>query len=172
MNEPHIHLLLAHVPIVGVVFGILVLGYAWYARKTETSHVGMAIFVISGLAAVIVYLTGEVAEEAVEHLPGISEAIIERHEDVAIFALYATAILGLTSLLGILFTRNREVPRWLNGSILILAFVVFAILGYTANLGGQINHPEIRSDAQTELHQQDLPYHEESVLSRAGRIRL
>lgn len=144
MNDAHVHLLLTHIPLVGTIFGVLILAFALLAKKTEAATIGLGVFIISGLAAVAVYLTGEAAEEVVEELPGISEAIIERHEEAAIFALISSIVLGVIALAGLALYRNG-VPRWLTSTTLVVAVVVSGIMGWTANLGGQINHPEIRS---------------------------
>ena len=146
MSGAHLHLLLTHVPVVGIVFGLLVLAYAWFSGKNEIARVSLGIFVLSGLAAVAVYLTGEPAEEVVEGLPGVSHALIEQHEEAAVAALIAALVLGAVSLMGLWLSR-RSLPRWLSGATLVLALVVSGIMAWTANLGGQINHPEIRSDA-------------------------
>ena len=129
---------------VGIVFGLLVLAYAWIRRKKEATQIGLGLFVLSGLAAVAVYLTGEAAEEAVEGLVSVSHALIERHEEAALIALIATIVLGTMSLVGLWLSR-RDVPRWFSGATLALALVVSGIMAWTTNLGGQINHPEIRS---------------------------
>lgn len=144
MTGAHIHLLLTHVPVMGIVFGTLVLAYAWIRGRKEAIQIGLGIFALSALAAVVVYLTGEAAEEAVEGLAGVSEAVIERHEEAALVALVATLGLGVLSLIGLWLSR-RAVPRWFSGGLLAMALVVNGVMAWTANLGGQINHPEIRS---------------------------
>ncbi len=166
MTGAHLHLLLTHIPVVGLVFGVLVLGYAWFRKSDEATRIGMGIFVLSGLAAVAVYLTGEAAEEAVEGLADVSHALVEQHEEAALAALIATVALGAVSLLGLWLSR-KGVPRWFSSATLVLALVVSGIVGWTANLGGQINHPEIRSTtmaaapdtgddaANLELHEYD-----------------
>lgn len=55
-------------------------------------------------------------------------------------------VLGIVSLVGLWLSR-KEVPRWFSTTTLVLALVVTGIMAWTANLGGQINHPEIRPDA-------------------------
>lgn len=146
MSGAHVHLLLTHIPVVGVVFGILILAYALLRRKNETTQVALAVFVMSGLAAIGVYLTGEGAEESVEHLVGISHALIEQHEEAAVVALVTTLLLGAVSGVGLWLSRKR-LPRWFSGATLALALVVGGVLAWTADLGGQINHPEIRPEA-------------------------
>jgi hypothetical protein len=55
---------------------------------------------------------------------------------------------GLGVLVGF---RGRGVPRVTTSTVLVLALAAAAWIGYAANLGGQISHPEGRSDttAQT-----------------------
>lgn len=160
MSEAHPHLLLTHVPVIGVVFGLLVLAFAWFARKTETAQVGMGLFVLSSLAAVAVYLTDEAAEEVVEGMPGVSHAVIEQHEAATLFALVAAVLLDAVSLAGLWLSR-RNLPRWLTGATLVLALLTTGVMAWAANLGGQINHPEIRSEAaapsggEAEAYEQD-----------------
>lgn len=145
MTGAHVHLMLTHIPIMGALFGLLILGYALFLHKQEAARIGFGLLVIAGLAAIAVYLTGESAEEVVEHLPGISEAVIERHEEAAVFGLFGAAALGVLSLTGLVVYR-KGIPQWLITTTFVAALVVSGILVWTANLGGQINHPEIHSD--------------------------
>lgn len=144
MSEAHLHLLLTHVPVITIVLGTVLLGYAWLRRRPEAMQIAMWAFVLSALVAVVVYLTGEGAEEIVEGMVGVSEAIIEEHEEAAVFALGGALLLGAVSAVGLWLSR-REVPRWFGGATLLVALAVTGIMAWTANLGGQISHPEIRS---------------------------
>jgi hypothetical protein len=83
MNPVHLHLLLNHVPVIGTGIMIVLLGYALLRRSTELVRVSLGMFVLLALAGAVVYLTGEPAEGVAEGLPGVSEAIMERHEEVA-----------------------------------------------------------------------------------------
>ncbi len=52
-------------------------------------------------------------------------------------------VLGGVALLGLIFFRNRErMPQWFLKVTLALALVAAASALWTANLGGQIRHPE------------------------------
>jgi hypothetical protein len=97
--------------------------------------------------AIPVYLTGEPAEEIVENLPGVDEAFIEQHEEAALVAFVDILIVGVAALVSlILFGRSRPVPNWLSVIVLVLSVTTFVLMVRTANLGGLIRHPEIRSD--------------------------
>lgn len=144
MNEAHFHLMLTHGPIGGILFGTLLLLYA-LARKNELLiRVSMATFVVTFLLALSLYFTGEAAEEVIENLAHVSEAAIETHEEMAIWAIAASGLLGLLSLGGLIGYRNR-IPTGLGYALLVGALVTGGLIGWTANQGGRISHPEVRS---------------------------
>ena len=63
MNWAHVHLLINHIPVLGTVFGTLLLVFGM-AKKNETiKRVSLGIFAIIAVATVPVYFTGEPAEE-------------------------------------------------------------------------------------------------------------
>ncbi|WP_456429017.1 hypothetical protein [Rhodocaloribacter sp.] len=143
MSAAHVHLLLNHVPILGILFGTLLLAFALWRKKPELVRLSLGLFVFTGLVAIVVYLTGEGAEELVEHGPGVSESLIEAHEDAALFAFIAALVLGAASLAA-LFVRDLQ--QRLAPVVLALAVVTSGLMVWTGAQGGQINHPEIRSD--------------------------
>jgi len=150
MNQAHVHLILNHIPVIGMVIGFLLLAVAMAKRSTELKKLSLSVFVAMALIAIPTYLTGEPAEKIVEHLPGVSEAIIELHEGAALIALVGAEILGVFALGGLLlFRRSHTLPRWFVTISLILSIAVAGMLGWTANLGGQIRHTEARSDFQS-----------------------
>lgn len=147
MDTAHVHLLLNHVPVLGAIFGLLLLTFAAWKGRDESTKVSLAVFVVVGLASLVVYLTGEAAEELVEGLPEFSEAIAERHEEAALVATVGAGLLGAVGLVGLWAYRRREVAGWFRALSLVLALGVVGLMGWTANLGGQIRHTEIRPTA-------------------------
>ncbi len=143
MNAAQIHLLLNHLPILGILFGTVLLAFALWRKKPEMARLSLALFVFTGLVAIAVYFSGEGAEELVEHGPGVSESLIEAHEDAALFAFIAALVLGAVSLAA-LFLRGLH--RRLAPVALALALVTSGLMVWTGSLGGTINHPEIRSN--------------------------
>ena len=149
MNGAHIHLILNHVPVLGTLFGLLLLAYALFRKNKDLMKVSLVIFVLAGLFAGAVYLSGEQAEEIVEHLPGVSESIIEAHEDAGLYALVSAIVLGVVSLFGLWRFFRKPLPTGFATTALLLALATSGVMAWTATLGGQINHPEIRSDQAT-----------------------
>lgn len=157
MNGAHIHLLLNHIPILGTVFGLLLLLWATLRKSDQLQRVSLGVFVLTALVAVPAYLSGEPAEEVVEHLPGVTHAIIEAHEKAALLALVAMAATGILSLASLILHRRAEkLPGYIAPVLLMLAVLTGGLMGWTGNLGGQIRHTEIRSGAgQTESGSHD-----------------
>ena len=146
MNPAHLHLILNHIPVLGTAFGMALIAWALVRKSDELKRVSLGVFVIIALLAIPAYLTGEPAEEIVEHLPGVNEASIEEHEDAAKFAFAGVLLLGAAALGGlIVFRRGKPTPAWAAVVALALSIVVFAMMVRTANLGGLIRHPEIGS---------------------------
>jgi hypothetical protein len=135
------------VPAVGALFALALLAYAAWRNDTPLSRVALSMFVVIGVASIAVYFTGEAAEEAVENLPGVSEQLIERHEEAASVATIILGGFGLYALLVLALLRRRDIPRWLNTMSLVAALVASGAVVWTAGLGGQIRHSEIRSGA-------------------------
>lgn len=152
MDQTHIHLVITHLPIFGSIMGGIVLAYGLWSKSNETKIAAYVLFIISSVGAGIAYLTGEAAEESVEHLQGVIEVTIERHEDFAIYALVSLIILGVACILGIGLTLRKSVAtRRVAFVILLISLVSFGLVARTGYLGGQIRHSEIVKGASATI---------------------
>ena len=143
----HLHLLLTHVPIIVTGLGFLLLAVAVAWRRDELARVALAFFVGGGLSALPTSLTGEPAEETVERLPGVTEAIIERHEDAALVAAILVGVLGAFALWALWrYRRSVVLPAWVVRTALVTSLVGSGAMAWTGLLGGEVRHTEIRSD--------------------------
>ncbi|SHL11443.1 hypothetical protein [Hymenobacter psychrotolerans] len=147
MNGAHLHLLLNHTPILGSLFGLLLLLVAVVRRQEVLINAGLITLIVAALLTIPTQLTGEGAEEVVEDRPGVTHALIHEHEaaaELSLWAMEATGALALVSLLA----RRRSAARAPLFTYLTLAGAVvsFGLLARTGNLGAQIMHPEVRPD--------------------------
>ena len=147
MSIVHLHLILNHVPVIGMVFALLILGVAAWRRNDGMGRLGLAVMVGLAVVTAAVFLTGEPAEEAVEEVAGVSEAMIHPHEEAAEAALIVTGIAGAMALVALSAYRRRALPRLITGAAFTAALVSTTMLGWAANLGGQIRHTEIGGTA-------------------------
>ena len=147
MSLVHLHLLLNHVPVIGTVFVLLVLLLAYWRRSAELGKLALGGLAVVGVMSAVVFLTGEPAEEAVENLAGVSEGMIHLHEDAAMVSLVLAGVLGTLSIGLLWWYRRRELPRAVLGTALVAVLAMSGAMAWTANLGGQIRHTEIRAGA-------------------------
>jgi hypothetical protein len=147
MNAPYLHLALNHIPVLGSLFGFLILLIGILKRSRDIKNIGLLMFVISALVAIPVLESGEAAPKIVKELPGVTHAYIHTHAGSAKIAFYAVEALGGLSLLGLLLSlRSKGTPNWLVLLCFAVSMPVVGSMLYTANLGGQIRHIEIRAD--------------------------
>ena len=150
MNATHLHLILNHIPVLGTAFGLALLIFARWRKSEELKKAALGTFLITALLAVPVYLTGEPAEDVVKPLPGVSKAILEQHEQAATVAFTGIVVLGVGALTGlILFRGSKIVPNWFGSVMLVASLIVGGLMAWTANLGGQVRHTEIRFGASS-----------------------
>ncbi|MBC6608826.1 hypothetical protein H8B13_18530 [Hymenobacter sp. BT188] len=147
MNPAHWHLLINHVPILGSLFGLLLLLLAVVLRTQPVLlRTGLATLLVAALLTIPTQVSGDGAEETVEDLPGVSEALIHAHEEAAelsFWVMEATGVLALISLL--LLARGHTRAGLVTYLTLAGALASFGLLARTGYLGGQIMHPEARS---------------------------
>jgi hypothetical protein len=150
MNFAHLHLIVNHIPVIGLPIALLFLGFGLYKRNKELQR--FSLFVLFAIAALVlpVYFTGEPGEEVVEHLPGVVKSIIETHEDAAFISLVLTLAAGLAAGAALFFQAHLTKSLLINFGVWAIAFVAVISLGYTANLGGKVRHTELRSNVDSQ----------------------
>ncbi len=151
MNPTHAHLFMNHLPFLGSAFTFIFLMYSFHKKNTDFIKLFLWVFVFFAVLTIPVFLTGDPAGEVVKNIPGINEELVDNHETAGYVSLILVEITGALALLGIyLIGKTADTARWFRYTFIILAFASIVSFGWTANLGGQIRHSEIRTDNQTE----------------------
>lgn len=145
MNSVQLHLALTHVPVILSFVGLIMLIVAFFIKSTTLTRTSYIVLLIAGVAALPVYFSGEGTEEAIENLPGVSESIIEEHEEVAKLAMISIAAAGLVSLTALFSSKWQSPARILKIVVLVIAIISGGLMAQTAHLGGQVRHTEIRN---------------------------
>ena len=147
MNLAHVHLLLNHIPVLGSNFGLIFLLYAYFRKSQELIKTGMGILIGVALLTIPTFMTGDPARDIVKNMPDVAKNIIREHDDSAGYALTGILFLGGVCLAGLYyFRKNTSIPKGFTITVLLLTLFVCSIMIRTAYLGGQIHHPETRSD--------------------------
>ncbi|GBD39816.1 MAG: hypothetical protein KatS3mg078_2024 [Deltaproteobacteria bacterium] len=152
MNWAHIHLMLNHIPVVGTGLVILLLIVALARKSKELTNVTLIFTILISLATIPVYLTGEPAEEVIEDMPGIREELIEEHEEQAEIAFIFIEVTGFLALIALVTNIYSQKIAQRMALLTLLALIVSGgLMAWTANLGGKIQHEEIRSDSTLQI---------------------
>jgi uncharacterized membrane protein len=145
INWAHVHLMINHFPVIGILGALLLLVYALARRSKEVEMVSFGAFVLIALVSIAVFFTGQAAEQAVKNIPGVTQSFIGRHEELADLSVVLIEALGALALFGlVLLKRSGAIPRFVMIAVLVLSLLTAAVVGLTANFGGQIRHTEIR----------------------------
>ena len=159
MDSTYFHLAMNHFPVIGSIFGMVILAWGIFRGNEEVKNLGLAAMILTALVAIPVFLTGEPAEENVEKLPGVLESVIEQHEDFAKFALTAAIASGVAAFCTLIYGRFRSghgvAGRSLAIVTLALSIATVGAMSWTAKLGGVIRHTEIRAGAPSEVQPAD-----------------
>lgn len=147
MNGAHLHLIVNHLPIVGVIIGTLVMITGFILRKEQIKQTALGINIFASITAMLANFTGEEAEEVVEDMSGISESLIHIHEEFAELFLTLSLILGAISIITLyLSIKSNKYSK--HGFLVTLAFSIALIFigKQVGTSGGEIRHSEIRTN--------------------------
>jgi hypothetical protein len=151
MNWAHLHLMLIHFPILGALLIVGVLALALYRKSDALVLLALEFIILIGVVTIPTYLTGEPSEDRVEHLPGVSEVLISKHESAALFGLITTEIMTLIACVALWnLYRTKSASHRALKVLLAVSLVNAATITWVSNLGGQIRHTEIRSTGVSE----------------------
>ena len=148
MSDAHWHLVLSHLPVLGVPFGAALLAAGLWRGNVTLQRTALVILVLAGLASGLAYLTGESAEHALQNIAGRPESLIEPHEEAALVAAIGSGILACLAAAALWLIRRGRFGRSWGWGTMALAVGVSLALAWVATLGGRISHPEIRPDHQ------------------------
>ena len=91
MNIVHFHLLVLHFPIVLLLVGALLEVLAVVSGRRDIRSVARASVMLGALSAFATAWSGDEAEEVLEKSVSVTEAILERHEELGMLTAYAVA---------------------------------------------------------------------------------
>ncbi len=111
------------------------MAYGLVRRNTEVKKLAAFVLLVSALGTLVAYYSGHNAEEMVEHMAGVSEAAIEKHEDAAKLPFFVAIITAVGSLVYLI----RAIP-FFDVGLLVLSLVGLGSGFWAAKTGGAIKH--------------------------------
>lgn len=160
MNGAHLHLLVNHLPVLGVPFGVLLGAFGLARRDDGVARAALGVLVLCAAATYAAGWTGGGAEHVLERaVAGIDHGRIHAHEEWADRASIAAYVVAALALATLALSWGRALRRGLALACVVLALVPAALLARTATLGGEIRHTEITAEGAARLDA--LPQHRE-----------
>ena len=146
MNDAHLHMVVNHFPIIGIIFGLGILIIGFFLNNNIIKNVAYGLFIVGAIFAAVSMSTGEGAEEIVEDFPNIGKNIIHEHEEIAEKLALVLYVLGVVSLVGLYLNFKKHSKATLISIIAItIAIVGVFFAQQTGTTGGEIRHTEIRA---------------------------
>ena len=150
MFPVQVHLVLNHVPLTGLAFGLVF--YILGIKKSSEAALltGERIFVAMGAISIAVLASGLRSAHALLPVQWLDTAAVHSHERAGILTLIVLIVLAILS--GIIQGRSRGRRIGfvrLRAAILVFATVSLGMVLWTSRLGGELQHSELKFGSQT-----------------------
>jgi len=152
MNLAHFHIILNHVPSLGSVAGLLLLVFGIYKKDEVMKQGACFVLVLITMAVLPTYISGAEAQRIIAKSPSYSPGIVQWHQNAAMITLLLMTAAGMFAWFGLWeYRRHAKVGSPTTMLTLISTMAAAASILVTANIGGSINHLEIRDAADAAL---------------------
>lgn len=148
MNDAHLHLVLNHFPIIGIIIGLGILITGIILKNNTVKSTAYVLFIVAAIFAAFSMGTGEGAEELVENMPSVGKQIIHEHEEMAEKLAIVLYVLGVISLGGFYLNFKEHTKAKLVSYVAVIVAIIGVFFAQqTGTTGGEIRHTEIRANA-------------------------
>jgi hypothetical protein len=150
LNAAHIHLVLNHVPTIGAFVALGLLLMALIRRNEAVQQIGLEVLFIVAVMTLPVFVTGSAARPSLKNGPAFSDTALRSHLDAAIYGFTVIELAGFAGWVALWQSNRRgKAARSVVTAATALLAVGLLLMGRTANIGGEIRHPEIMLSGAT-----------------------
>ncbi len=155
MNLVHVHLLLNHFPIIGMIIGLGLFLLGLFMKSDDLKRASLLVMLGISILAIPTYMSGSGAQEIVCPTPegakvpppcpdkNIMRAAIDAHNDTAMAAFFVIEFLGVFAWLGLWqYRRLGKVTTANVAAIVLLSVITLGLMAAAGNTGGAVRHPE------------------------------
>lgn len=163
MNEAHLHMVVNHFPIIGMILGLIVLLGGLFLKNNTVKNVSYFLIIIAAVFSAISMATGEGAEELVENMPEVGKKIIHIHEEAAEKFAIVAYLSGIAALIGLYMNVKQKAKANLVSYVVVVLAVVAAFLSKSVGTtGGEVRHTEIRENGTSNQQMNTSSEHEDN----------
>jgi hypothetical protein len=148
MTLTHLHLMLNHLPIFGMIVLFILMAHAVIFKKENLIKIYLWYFSAAALITLPVFLTGDPSSEYLRTVfPDVNNDLIENHETFGYISLIISLILALSGMIALRYFKDLEIlPSWFKYSYLVVALLAVLAFSWTGKTGGEIMHSEITAE--------------------------
>jgi hypothetical protein len=148
MTLAHVHILLNHFPTIGMIVAMGLFGLSLIWKSDDVQRASLAVLFGLDVVAIATYISGNAAWQEIAELPGVSKAAVAAHQDAALLAFAVMQLTGIAAWLGLWqYRRIARIAKGIQGTVLVLGLLTLVLMSNAANIGGEIRHPEILTQA-------------------------
>ena|SRR5260221_12119338 len=131
MNYAHLHLLLNHVPVIGSIVGLGLFLISFFGKNEDLRRASYIVFAAIALLTIPAFLSGFGAQQMIKG-PGVSDALISRHEGSALLSLWFMELTGALALIGLWQSQTTARPsRWNVTAVLLFSLLTVGLMART-----------------------------------------
>lgn len=157
MIPVQVHLFLNHVPIVGLMFGLVFLIVGLKRSSEPTLLTSLRVFATMGLIAIPVAVSGLVSASRLDGVAWLDAGAVSRHQLAGILTLAILLSVATVSAV-VLFASSRKgraVSARMKKAVVVLAVAGLGMGLWTSKLGGAIRHTELGDSAHPQSQTSD-----------------
>jgi uncharacterized membrane protein len=148
MNFSHLHLLLNHFPIIGTIVGLALFLVSFVGKNEDLRRSSYIIFAGVALLTIPTFLSGYGAMMLIQG-PGVSDALLQRHQGSAMLSFWFMEATGVFSLVALWHSqRGARAGSWNVAAVLLFSLATAGLMARTGNTGGDIRHAEVRDQQE------------------------
>lgn len=137
--------MIVHLPVIACPFALVLLVLGRVLGEPLATRGAWVLLVLTAGAGAAAYYSGPAAWEQIAATSVDDKPWVEQHAVIARVAFLGLVIVGVLAIQAILQeAQGQAPPRALRVAIFALTLALCHVLAWTAHLGGQIRHVEIR----------------------------
>ncbi|HEY3933031.1 MAG TPA: hypothetical protein VGL65_00265 [Gemmatimonadales bacterium] len=143
ITPAHLHVLVNHIPIIGLPLVALLLAWGLARREDAVVRVALLAAILIGIGTWFADYTGDGAKHDVRNNAWYNRAVVERHEQAGDRTNIAGIAAGVLAL-GVLVLARGGKPARRDGAAAVLAVLIVAsaLAAWAGYQGGKIRHNE------------------------------
>jgi hypothetical protein len=141
------HLALNHVPLIGLVFGLVFFVGGLWRSSEQAVRAGLLIFLAIGIAGWAVVGSGMISADILADAAWLDAPALSSHRLAGLLTFVVLVALATLSGVTLFMTRRngRALSARARNAVLVLAVAGLAANLWTAYLGGALRHTELAS---------------------------